>query len=247
MDLDLSDDQVALRDGIASMLAARVADRTRAAPASTAPCSTSSRARGRVLAPRRRFLVGRLRSRVRTARPVLRSRSARRVAAARRRPDRGRGHRCRRRSGSSTSTHSTCCSSTDRADRLQDSSIPRDVERRAFALAARSRVPRWRDVDAARREPRRRRPPVVDARGHHAHRRVPARPGRPAHRARGRVREGAGAVRPADRRVPGDQAHARRHAHAHRGRPGRRLQRGRGARRGPATPRRRAGWSTGPR
>ena len=43
MDLDLSDDQVALRDGIASLLEGRVPDATACAPASTARCSTSSR------------------------------------------------------------------------------------------------------------------------------------------------------------------------------------------------------------
>ena len=94
MDLDLSDDQVALRDGIASMLEGRFdSDRIRAgfdramfdelAEAGV----FSLRADG--------FSLGRLRRRVRAARPVLRSRTARRVAAVRRRPDHrpGRGRR----------------------------------------------------------------------------------------------------------------------------------------------------------
>ena len=56
------------------------------------------------------------------------------------------------------------------------------------------------------------------------------------HRARGRVRQGARAVRPADRLVPGDQAHARRHARAHRGRARRGVRGGRAPRRPRASP-----------
>ena len=80
MDLDLSDDQVALRDGIASMLEGRFdADRIRAGFdramfAELAEAGVFSLAR-------RRILVGRLRRRVRAARRVLRARTARRVAA----------------------------------------------------------------------------------------------------------------------------------------------------------------------
>ena len=46
---------------------------------------------------------------------------------------------------------------------------------------------------------------------------LPARHRRRRHRAVGRLRQGARAVRPSDRLVPGDQAPAGRHARAHRG------------------------------
>ena len=107
MDLDLSDDQVALRDGIASMLEGRVPIERVRAGFDRAMFDELAGA-GRVLAARRRLLVGRLRRRLRAARPVLRARPARRVAAARRRAHRRAwSTRRRARSGSSTSTRST--------------------------------------------------------------------------------------------------------------------------------------------
>ena len=180
MDLDLSDDQVALRDGIASMLDGARSDRARARRLRPGDVRRA-RGRGRVLAARRRLLVGRLRRRVRAARPRLRARPARRVAAARRRP--------RSRASRATSppiwiehldaldvlswspARTTCAPSTRRA-----------IDGRAVAVAARS---------AARRSPgssgcpsgdadRRRRAELASSRGRDAHRRVPARARRPA-------------------------------------------------------------------
>ena len=245
MDLELSDDQVALRDGIASMLAARVPiervragfDRAlfdelaaagvfslRADGFSWADCVVVFEQLGRFCVPG----------------PLVA------VAAARRRPDRGPRHRVRRRSGSSISTRSTCCSSSGTGESHAVDPATVDGEPSPWPLdpctpgrRASSGSPRARPID------------VDDApgalRGHRAHRRAPTRARRPAHRARGRVREGARAVRPADRLVPGDQAHARRHAHAHRGRARRGLQRGRGPRRGRRSRHCGAGSSTAPR
>ncbi len=110
MDLELSDDQVALRDGIASMLDRAHPDRAR--PPRLRPGDVRrARERGCVLPAHRWILVGGLCRGVRAARPVLRSGSAGAVAparrrphrrpvsgrAARRRPDLGRASRCARR------------------------------------------------------------------------------------------------------------------------------------------------------
>ncbi len=87
MDLELSDDQVALRDGIASLLAARIPMERVRAGFDRAMFDELARG-GRVLAPRGRLLLGRLRRRVRAAREVLHPGAARTVGAARRRADR---------------------------------------------------------------------------------------------------------------------------------------------------------------
>ena len=194
MDLELSDDQVALRDGIASMLDGRFADRPRARRLRPRDVRRARRA-GRVLAARRRLLVGRLRGRVRAARPVLRARA-----------------RSSRRCCSATAASPVVESPTrwvEHLDALDDWSCSCRMRRaRSTASAlARSRrrgrsircTPISRVDTRSRGRPDRHRRRRNGRCGCGAHRRAPTRAGRPAHRAGGRVREGKGAVRPADR------------------------------------------------
>ena len=136
MDLELSDDQVALRDGIASMLEARFRIervRGRLRPRAVrrprrAPACFSLRADG--------FALGRLRRRVRAARPRSACRARSCVAAARRRSDRRR--RSERRAPVWVEHLDALDASSSTAGRRSTRSIRAADRGRAVAVAARS-------------------------------------------------------------------------------------------------------------
>ena len=207
MDLDLSDDQVALRDGIASMLDGRFADRPR--PRRLRPRDVRRAGRGRrVLAARRRVLVGRLRRRVRAARPVLRARarSSRRCCSA-----------TAGSPASSIDADPLWIEHLDALDVLVVLVGPGRVRASTRARSTREPSPWPLDpctpvarVDAlpgGRRRSTSTRPSVRRA-GAALTAALQLGLADRLHRARRRVREGARAVRPPDRLVPGDQAPA---------------------------------------
>ena len=134
-------------------------------------------------------------------------RSSRRCCSANGADHRPRRADARRPCGSSTSTRSTTCvvlAGAGRAARRPASAIAGEPS--TWPLDPLTPVAAVERAAGRRHDQRRR--GRAPARGRGAHRRAPARPRRSVHRAGGRVRQGARAVRPADRLVPGDQAPA---------------------------------------
>ena len=207
MDLDLSDDQVALRDGIASLLDGRVPHRPRPRAASTARCSTSS--------PRRAC------SRCApTASPGPTASSCSSSSAGTAFPARSWRRCCSATAGSPASSSDAAPMWVEHLDALDDVVVlsgPATARRvdpsASTASRRRGRSTRCTPVTRVERLPaRRRRSTPTPTSGRRAGAALTAALqlglADRLHRARGRVREGAGAVRPADRLVPGDQAPA---------------------------------------